>query len=170
MSFEQLGNIGDFVGGIAVIATLFYLALQVRKQTRETRLSATRELASEFHAAIAGPVHDRELLRVYLAGIRDYEALQDLDRLQLSLWFVHLFRVMEQLHLHTTHGTVDKIYFSSLNTGFSELLSFPGVQRWWELSSNMFSGDFSTHVEKLMVKAKASNFPSSFQKDAPSIE
>ena len=37
---EALGNIGDFVGGIAVIATLVYLAVQVRQNTQQLRASA----------------------------------------------------------------------------------------------------------------------------------
>ncbi len=165
MSFEQLGNIGDFLGGIAVIATLFYLSVQIRKQTREAKLSATRELAADFHATVAGLVHDKELLRVYLAGIHEYEALQDDDRLQLSLWFVHMFRVMEQQYLHTTHGTMDPVYFRSVNKAFIELLSFPGVQEWWKLTRNMFDDQFCSHVEDMIVESRELKRPSSFQKD-----
>ena len=165
MSFEQLGNIGDFLGGIAVIATLIYLGLQVKKHTREARLAATRELASEFHTALDGIVHDKELLKIYRIGILDYEALQDDDRLQLGLWFMHVFRVMEQQYLHTTHGTMDNIYFTSLNKALVEMLAFPGVQRWWEFTSSMFDEGFCSHIEELIVKARAIGISSSFQND-----
>jgi len=30
MTIETLGNLGDFVGGLAVIASLLYLAVQIR--------------------------------------------------------------------------------------------------------------------------------------------
>ena len=33
---QLLGNIGEFVGAIAVVATLIYLALQTRLNTRST--------------------------------------------------------------------------------------------------------------------------------------
>ena len=39
MSFEALGNLGDYVGGIAVILSLAYLALQIRQNTRMLRAS-----------------------------------------------------------------------------------------------------------------------------------
>jgi len=38
---EDLGNLGDFIGGIAVIATLIYPALQVRNNTRSTEAQVT---------------------------------------------------------------------------------------------------------------------------------
>ena len=40
MDIMELGAIGELVGGVAVIATLIYLALQVRENT--TALSSTR--------------------------------------------------------------------------------------------------------------------------------
>ena len=30
---EDLGNLGDFVGGVAVVITLIYLAIQIRHNT-----------------------------------------------------------------------------------------------------------------------------------------
>jgi hypothetical protein len=37
---EALGNLGDFVGGIAVVATLLYLAVQVRQNSRNLQIAA----------------------------------------------------------------------------------------------------------------------------------
>ena len=34
---EDLGNVGDFVGGIGVIVTLIYLALQIRQNSQLLR-------------------------------------------------------------------------------------------------------------------------------------
>ena len=47
---QLLGNYGEFVGAIAVVATLFYLAVQVRHSKRATEantrsLEQSRELA-----------------------------------------------------------------------------------------------------------------------------
>ena len=65
MDLTQLANLGEFIGGVAVLVTLIYLALQVRQNTRQSAgtlqytmlaehnrlLEATR--ASGEHAAIA---------------------------------------------------------------------------------------------------------------------
>ncbi len=39
MNLESFGNVGEFIGGLAVIATLIYLAVQIRQNTITTRLS-----------------------------------------------------------------------------------------------------------------------------------
>lgn len=36
---ENLGNVGDFIGGIGVVITLIYLATQIAQNTRSLRLS-----------------------------------------------------------------------------------------------------------------------------------
>ena len=41
LNLEALGNLGDFVGGIAVVVTLIYLALQVRQNNEQLHESLT---------------------------------------------------------------------------------------------------------------------------------
>jgi hypothetical protein len=57
---DELGNIGDFVGGLAVVVTLVYLALQIRRNTATTRVQTVQHLLTSDTAAadsvIAGPV------------------------------------------------------------------------------------------------------------------
>ena len=59
---DELGNIGDFVGGIAVVVTLVYLALQIRRNTATTRVETVQHLLTSDTAAadsvIAGPMPD----------------------------------------------------------------------------------------------------------------
>ena len=39
MDIMELGAIGELVGGVAVLVTLVYLALQIRQNTSQVRLS-----------------------------------------------------------------------------------------------------------------------------------
>ena len=41
MDLTQLANLGEFVGGVAVMVTLIYLALQVRQSNRLAFLAST---------------------------------------------------------------------------------------------------------------------------------
>ena len=48
MNWDMLGAIGELVGALAVVLTLFYLARQVRDASRETQLERWRKLNEEF--------------------------------------------------------------------------------------------------------------------------
>lgn len=51
MTLEDPGNLGDFVGGLAVIVTLIYLALQIRQSNILVRSSAEQTTRSDFQQA-----------------------------------------------------------------------------------------------------------------------
>ncbi len=57
---DELGNIGEFVGGLAVVVTLVYLAIQIRRNTATTRVQTVQHLLTSDTAAadsvIAGPM------------------------------------------------------------------------------------------------------------------
>jgi hypothetical protein len=168
MTLDELGNIGDFLGGIAVIITLLYLALQIRKQSADAKLEATRALASEYSHALSKIIEDKELCQLYLRGIRDYASLPDEDRIRLSLCFLLLVRAIEQQYLHVRLGNFDGTYFTSIQKSFREFLAFPGAQEWWRLSCDMFEDSFCEEVERDILKASNQKRSSSFEAiDAP---
>lgn len=152
LTFDQLGNIGEFLGGIAVLVTLIFLALQIRKQVIEARLNATRELARGLIVQMNSLADDGELCSIYLRGIRDYDGLPYADRIRLSMHLHSTFRIYEQAFLHVSRTNVDESYFTSSEKTKFELLSFPGVQRWWERSNSLFESEFVAHVEKVIDK------------------
>jgi hypothetical protein len=167
MTLDELGNIGDFLGGVAVIITLLYLALQIRKQSADARLEATRALAGEHSLALSQIIEDKELCQIYLRGIRDYMSLPDDERIRLSLWFLRLVRAMEQIYLHVRLGNLDGTFFISMQISFIEFLAFPGVQEWWRLSCDNFEDSFCEEVERDIVKANNQKRSSSFEAVEP---
>ncbi len=50
MDIMELGAIGELVGGVAVLATLVYLAVQTRNNTQAIRSSTYSQVADSFSA------------------------------------------------------------------------------------------------------------------------
>ena len=171
MNWEAIGASAEGLGAIAVIMSVLYLAVQIRSQTKEARLAATRELAAEHRRAMEHMFQDKELAALVLAGKHDYTALPVEDRIRVSLVWNGIFRTMEQQYLHVRHGSIDPLYLSSIDRSKKEFLSFPGVQTWWHLSEHAFHDEFCEHVEDLLCDANKIDYKSSFkqsEEDAPS--
>ena len=59
MDLAQLANLGEFIGGIAVLVTLIYLALQVRQVKIANRSAAGDETARSWRVNLSFPIdHD----------------------------------------------------------------------------------------------------------------
>src|SRR5947208_3703257 len=74
MNLNDLANIGQVIGAIAVVISLFYVASQIRQNTNAVR-SAT---AQSVHEHFANWYHliaaDAELSRIAANGLRDYQS------------------------------------------------------------------------------------------------
>ncbi len=84
MNWDAIGAIGEVFGAIAVVVSVGYLAIQVRKQTEESKLAATRELAAQFQTGLDMLAQDGELISIWAVGVQDYISLPNDDRLRLG--------------------------------------------------------------------------------------
>ena len=105
-------------------------------------------------------MEDTELLATYMKAIKDYKSLPDLERLRFSLFMGRAFRVLEQQFLHTKRSSIDIDYFESINTSFTEALTFPGVLQWWETSGDSFGERRKNDaIRRDRVDGRESDFP-----------
>ena len=73
MDLAQLANLGEFIGGVAVLVTLIYLALQVRDSTNEQRMTASREATRELASVLKTIVTTPEQAEVFVAALTDFD-------------------------------------------------------------------------------------------------
>ena len=75
MTLEDLGNLGDFLGGIAVIVTLIYLVVQIRQNTKLLRKSAEQMIRSDSTAVVSLAAQSPENAALYHKGLGDPDGL-----------------------------------------------------------------------------------------------
>jgi hypothetical protein len=80
MDITTLAAWGEFLGGIAVVVSLIYLAGQIRQNSRLLKASAAGVTWQSSNAQASLTVQDPELARIYWAGIADRESLSEQDR------------------------------------------------------------------------------------------
>lgn len=163
MNWDAAGAVGEIIGAVAVVISVVYLAFQIRKQTDEAKLGATRELAEQSQQLLDRISSDLEFTEIYLKAVQNYKGLPDVERLWVALTFQRFFRVMEQQIYHIEKGNADPTYFDSFRRVFNEFLTYPGTQQWWPTASDLFSERFQNYVDEHMVKAKAKGYESSFK-------
>ena len=78
---QLLGNYGEFVGSIAVLATLIYLAFQIRQNNNLASGSAQRELMTGFQDNLD---RARSAPKLFQYGLRDFENLSNVDQLEFN--------------------------------------------------------------------------------------
>ncbi len=94
----EAGALGEIVGAIAVVATLGYLAIQVRHANAVAKANAYREVHQDIGQLFGDVMSDPELYRIWRSGLVKGEPLTDEDQEKLGMILVRLFGVLDSGH------------------------------------------------------------------------
>ena len=165
MNWDAYGAAGEIIGALAVVISVVYLAVQIRRQTDQARLGATRDIADQRNDLISLVIEDSEVAQIYIKAVQDYDTLPNDERIRASFLFQQFMRLAEQQHLHVKQGHIDPAYFDSMDRTYLEWLTFPGTQQWWSGSKEFFEPEFRARIDMLIAKAKERGYNSTFKED-----
>lgn len=150
MSLDALGNIGDFLGGLAVVVTLAYLAVQVRRNTAEVRLrTATSQWDGIRHAF--DPLYYGDNAEVLRRGLTDRDSLSVEDLFVWGMLMARLFGQFEMSCYQARNGALDDELFAMHSRLIETLIQTPGALAWWaELGRSTVGESFRAYVDDLI--------------------
>ena len=143
---ESLGNIGDFVGGIAVVVTLVYLATQIRENTRATRASTVHDLwqhSMEFSRLAAA---DPQVARVWRLGQAGRDGLDEDETAQFTALCMNLLRGGESAFMQLSD---DDPGLDVWRKPLRRMLQSPGLTAVWAENRMVFHDDYASWIESL---------------------
>ena len=138
MTIQDLGSLGEFIAAIATVATLGYLAVQIRQSTRQARLTATRELGASIHDGFV-PLFNPGFARIWRLGRHDPDQLDEDERAAFGMLLERQLYSFQNVVYQYDNGALERDQFESMVVLFSDLLSPPGGARYWSKNSSRFS-------------------------------
>ena len=145
MNWDAVGAIAELAGAIGVIASLIYLARQIRQSNATDKLTATLGLQASYNEVAAMFAEDGELIAT---GLVDLSKLDDGDQFKFSVKLNLLFSHIEFVHSHYQKGLIDG---DLAKRSYEQLYWYrdrEGVKQWWErLGRDQFSSEFVAFVE-----------------------
>jgi len=159
MEWEAVGAVAEMLGAVAVLATLIYLARQI-KQNRQSVVSASAEtVLSNVNAAYQNAATSPELGRILFIGQEDISALTDEERGQFVFWFFGYFRTLELAYHHYIAGNFNESMWDGYARHTQSLLNTAGVKQYWLMRREVFSPEFMAFMDEL-AKERTSVIPS----------
>ena len=152
---EALGSIGDFVGGIGVLVTLIYLALQIKQNTRSVRATAAQQVLSGAAGFLEHIASDPVLTDLFFRGTREPGNLAPPDRARLGLLMLALFRRFEAVFQQGERGILAEEDWAGLKESMLVTAQLPFARLWWPNVASMFSAGFRHFIESLQRQPAA---------------
>ncbi len=154
MDLMELGAIGELVGGVAVIATIAFLGVQVRQGNRLAASSVEQANRQFNHEIFRGLSDSADVSRLFFAGLADRGALPREERPRFDLILVRLFRGLESQFLEHREGRLSDELFDSYARATGATLRQPGARASWQRQRSHMTPAFAAFVEERLLTAE----------------
>jgi hypothetical protein len=145
-SAQLLGNLGEFVGAIAVVVTLFYLASQIRQNTESLNAQSRANYHASFSQLWSMAAENSELAEI-LGKELGGEPLTRAEFVQLAAYFTNTLLT----HQWTYLGLSDEESASNLRYLSGSFRQFPTL-RWVRAHrKEFFRPDFIEYLDRNIV-------------------
>ena len=142
VTFEQLGGLGEFIGALAVLGSLVYVAREIHGNSRSTRQAAMQSAMLAAQTVMSLPVRDRDLARVIRVGLGAPDDLTEDEFDQFRYWLFLVLRVHEGMFVQHKAGVIDDETWGARARTISFVFATPGGRRVWATASNVYRADF----------------------------
>ena len=151
MDWEAVGAIGEAVGAVGVIATLGYLAIQIRQNTKALRTDSYRGWSEQINRLNILSVEVPGFADINMRAFTQPESLSDEEWSKISTVWLSIMHLFETLYIGAMEGTVDPELWKAEEQSLHHFIAQPAVSKWWDLNPYGFTLGFRQHVDTLRM-------------------
>jgi hypothetical protein len=155
VNLETINAIAQLVAAIGVIASLFYLAVQIRQNTRSQRSIAVDSLTGSLIALLGPQATDPALPRAFATAVEDWHGATDEDRFRAAAVLFALFKLSENAWFQQRQGTLEPEQWQGWDLYIRAYYHRPGAKARWSLRRGMFAAGFRAYLEATEPIAEA---------------
>ena len=155
MTISDLGSIGEIIAAIATVATLLYLALQVKANTNTAKYNAINDIINRVIKWQSRIADTPDLMQAWTTGTKSYLTLTIEDQVRFTSIAVEMLAAIEAtLETAKTDG-IKPESVSAVKAMVHQLMRNSGVREYWEASGrNLFAQDFVREVDVIIESAR----------------
>ena len=152
MSLNDLANIGQVIGAIAVVVSLIYVALQIRQNTSAIRSATAQSVHEHFADWYQTFATDPSLSDVGVKGLKDYGSLLESEKARFVSTFMAFLSYGQNAFLKWRQGLLSPSLWLGWEQVLMNLLGAPGGKSLWKERAYLFGEEFRRYVEDDLMK------------------
>jgi len=156
MTLEAISQFVGIVANIAVIASLIFVALQVRMGVKMLRDEAIRN-HNEKHQSVSRALYENpQLADLWSRGSKNgIESLTDGERAQFVNFYMYVLRVWEELYLQYRGGMMDNTLWAANVQILRDTYPMRGAMEVWQVRRHLFTRAFQDFYERFAAEGQA---------------
>jgi hypothetical protein len=151
MSWDAIGAVGEIVGALAVVATLLYLAAQIRQNNASQRVAAKQEMTRQFADFVDFLVLNPELESLHDRGVAGDE-LTAQETATFTRMMAKASWYMAVMHFQYRVQELDVGDWEESRSLIAYYCSTPGFQKFWRNRERAHGPEFLEYVDNEISK------------------
>ena len=154
MSFEQISYLAQIAASVAVVASLIFVALQIKQNTRALQRNEHNSTMEQWTVIRQAIAQNREIAELMTAGLHGERAMDAADQLRLEQMLQENAWAAFHIWDRTQRGIFPKGTFeATAGALLGNLLKTPGGESWWRKAKHIgFHPGFVLDVDAVLAK------------------
>jgi hypothetical protein len=148
MNAEAISAWAQLIASTGVIISLFYLAAQVRQNTRSSRAIVVDSLARSMHDLAFAMAQNDALLTIVTTTLQDWNSATELERARAASFMLGYFKLFENAWFQMRKGTLELDQWEGYDAFLRTVWVQPAVKTWWSMRRMFFAPGFRKYVEE----------------------
>ncbi len=148
MTIQDLGSLGELIAAVATVATLVYLAAQIRANTAALKVESGRAYRAAAAPMLVAIAQDGELARIFNRGLADFKSLDPEEQTRFAFVMGDIIGNAASRYREVTAGVLSEKEFESEKDTVAPFLKTPGGRQFWERLSGRFPAEFRDYVAR----------------------
>lgn len=156
MDWDAIGAVAELAGALGVIASLMYVATQIRHSTRASSVEAKLATTGMLNEFMNMFIEDPELFDLFLRGRASTVNLSEGEYPRFSNLVMKVFWFCSACHFQRRTGTLQDEDWREIESILEFWLDGEGVREWWHrFGHQRFGKSFAGFVDTELARAEA---------------
>lgn len=149
MSLEQASYLSQVIAAFSLVASLIFVGVQVRQNTRSQRVVAVDSLAAAIAAIDVPAMESPELGEALSKALEDWGGATRDQRIIAHYFLFSFFKLYESAWYQRRANVLDAAQWIGWDTLLRAYYHSNGVKlAWWPLRKHAYSPDFQAYLEE----------------------
>jgi hypothetical protein len=151
MSWDAVGAIAELFGAVGVIASLFYLGSQIRRNSQSVEAATALAISEATQQRLLAPAQNTSLA-VCFTKFDAREQLTPVERVQLAFFSRASIRGIENSFVQHNRGMIPDEVWLAYESLLRKQLRLVGELGWWPADRDTFDPRFRETVDRLFAE------------------
>ena len=150
MNWEAIGALGEIIGALAVVASLLFVGVQVRRTNLDAKARASELWTVNYRDLLFNAASNSDEIS---RGYRSFSKLNDGEKMQFHIWMSAHIQDAQNQHRQLKYGSQDFEAVDGILNFNAMLLKLTGPYEWWQYSRQIWDADFVAEMEARITDA-----------------